>query len=66
MGIQDKIFDIEAALEGKPEAELFDDLVRYMGKLEDFREKTTELLIAMERGRNAESIVYKGKWKDWV
>lgn len=34
MSLQDKIFDVEAALEGKPQAELFDELVSYIGQLE--------------------------------
>lgn len=34
MSIQDKIFDVESALEGKPEAKLFEELIEYIGKLE--------------------------------
>lgn len=34
MAIQDKIFDVQAALEGKPEAELFDELYTYICDLE--------------------------------
>ena len=34
MSIQDDIFDVEAALEGKPEAKAFDQLCAYIGELE--------------------------------
>jgi hypothetical protein len=34
MGVQDYIFDVQSALEGKPEAEAFDKLVTYIGNLE--------------------------------
>ena len=34
MSIQDKIFDVESALEGKPEAKVFEELIEYIGKLE--------------------------------
>ena len=34
MGIQDKIFDVEHALEGKPEKKLFNELVGYISRLE--------------------------------
>ena len=34
MGIQDHIFDVEAALEGKPEADCFDKIHTYLGELE--------------------------------
>jgi len=34
MSIQDDIFDVEHALEGKPEAESFDKIYTYLGDLE--------------------------------
>lgn len=34
MGIQDDIFDVEHSLEGKPEAESFDKIHAYIGRLE--------------------------------
>lgn len=34
MSIQDEIFDVEHALEGKPEAECFDRIHTYIGDLE--------------------------------
>jgi hypothetical protein len=34
MGLQDNIFDVEAALEGKPEFDLFTEIIRYLGRLE--------------------------------
>ena len=34
MSIQDDIFDVEHALEGKPEAESFDNIYTYLGDLE--------------------------------
>ena len=34
MSLQDKIFDVEAALEGKPEAKLFDEIITHLGELE--------------------------------
>lgn len=34
MGIQDSIFDVESALEGKPEAQDFDTIVTRLAELE--------------------------------
>lgn len=34
MSIQDNIFDVEHALEGKPEVECFDNITTYLGDLE--------------------------------
>jgi hypothetical protein len=34
MGLQDDIFDIDAALEGTPLHERFESLIHYMGRLE--------------------------------
>lgn len=34
MSIQDDIFDVEAALEGKPEEKSFDTIIRYLARLE--------------------------------
>lgn len=34
MGIQDSIFDVEAALEGRPELRLFDEIVTYLSDQE--------------------------------
>ena len=34
MGIQDDIFDVEAALEGKPEAKFFDDIMTWAAEME--------------------------------
>lgn len=34
MSMQDNIFDVRAALEGKPERILFDEIAEYLGQLE--------------------------------
>lgn len=59
MGIQDKIFDIASALEGKPEAKDFDDLIAYIGGLEsrldtyrDVAVKYGALLTSLEKHQN--------------
>ena len=44
MGIQDDIFDVEAALEGKPEAKFFDDIMTWAAEME------TELLRIQQSG----------------
>lgn len=34
MGIQDNIFDVESALEGKPELELFEEIMEHFYEME--------------------------------
>lgn len=61
MGIQDKIFDVEAALERSarrsPSAKQaladFNDLVEYIGKLEASHQRMTEALVAVAKGEEA-------------
>lgn len=59
MSIQDDIFDVEHALEGKPEAESFDRIYQYLGKLERtieayqrFYKSATDLKIAIQNLEN--------------
>lgn len=56
MSIQDEIFDIEHALEDKPESESFDRLCKYIGDLEreiemyrDFYLAAVDLKIAIKK-----------------
>ena len=39
MGIQDNIYDVQAALEGKPEAELFEELMQWAYNMENELER---------------------------
>lgn len=50
MGIQDDIFDVASALEGKPEESTFDDICSYIGDIE------RELDMYMEFYRGAASL----------
>lgn len=56
MSIQDDIFDVEAALEGKPEAAQFDTIYTYLGDLErelnmyrSFYNAAVELKVAIQQ-----------------
>ena len=43
MSLQDKIFDVAAALEGKPEEESFDEICEYLNQLEASEERLHEV-----------------------
>lgn len=49
MSIQDKIFDVSAALKDREELELFEDLVTYIGRLERRLEEAEESEALLEK-----------------
>ena len=56
MSIQDDIFDVEHALEGKPESKSFNRIYTYLGQLErelkdykDFYKSAVDLKIAIDK-----------------
>lgn len=50
MGLQDKIFDITAALEGRPECEAFEEVVALLGAYESAYDELLTWAMAIERG----------------
>lgn len=53
MSIQDDIFDVEAALEGKPEAEVFERLCSYLSAMEREVEIKQRILDQLRDGARA-------------
>lgn len=49
MGLQDKIFDVRAALDGKPEQEDFDEVMDYYFSIEDECFKRRKQVFEIER-----------------
>jgi len=61
MSIQDEIFDVEAALEGKSEADCFDKIHTYIGDLErelevyrSFYHAAVDLKVAIQKIEKAQ------------
>lgn len=61
MSIQDDIFDVEAALEGKPEAQTFENLVTYLGNLERAIEIHSEEISMLEKTVESLSRLFRKK-----
>lgn len=59
MSIQDDIFDVGAALEGKPEAKQFADLMDYLSALEEQNRNAIRRLGEIESAVT----VFKQLWK---
>lgn len=64
MSIQDDFFDVDAKLEGTPEAESFDRIWTQMCRLEAFQEEIVKWLSDIERGAFRKHQIERGDWRD--
>lgn len=63
MSIQDDIFDVEAALEGKPEAVIFERLMKYFTAIEQSEEDLRKDIDSIREGLKAinKVLLYQNK-----
>lgn len=64
MSLQDDIFDVQDALDGKPEREAFDRIMEGYNRLERFSEGIIPQLKAVEAGAFWLHSIQRGDWKD--
>ena len=63
MSIDDDFFEVEAALEGKPEQAKFNRIWKRLCALEKFEEETLTWMIAMERGAHFRRRIERGDFR---
>lgn len=53
MSIQDDVFDVQAALDGKPEAEAFERICEYLARIEKREDEAEQKLSQISAGLRA-------------
>lgn len=66
MSLNDDFFDVDAALEGKPEAEAFARIWQALCRAEHFQECAVRSLDRIEKGALELKSIERGDWKDWL
>lgn len=63
MSLQDDIFDVQAALDGKPEAEAFEEICKALGRFEVKADSYGKMLHDLSIGLRAFRLIWDASWR---